>query len=343
MNFKEEIKAIKAQMEALQQQNQALKDRAANAEKKEANHLIDAILKVIHHGDRLESDFSNLLDQMENDELLIDLGEANNPSSDILGFTFTNIVFKSAIKHFIDKSPMEDKARFKDVILNVVKSPLVKVLMTTNPVSWLVSKVVDKVADLTESIKGKHGHRILTTKKAIAQNQIDAFTQEMEAYFPFYEALLDASEEYEIRVEELKEDNIRLEALVKDYYNGFLKILELDPTEANSPLLRQVQDRFTPTMVDGVADYRSILENGKNQQAYQIALKFPDNRQRILEVMAEYKNILSDYLEANVEALNLAKSLSENTTGLEKLENRIKERRTALSKRVSRVMKNVPK
>lgn len=341
MNFEEEISALKVQMEALLQQNQSLKDRAANAEKKEANHLIDAILKVIHHGDRLESDFSNLLDQMENDELLIDLGEANNPSSDILGFKFTSIIFKSAIKHFIDKSPIEDKARFKDVILNVVQSPLVKVLMTTNPVSWLVSKVVDKVADLTESIKGKHGHRILTTKKAIAQNQIDAFTKEMEAYFPFYEALLDASEEYEIRVGELREDNARLHTMVKDYYNGFLKILELDPTEANSPLLRQVQDRFTPDMEDGVADYRAILEDEKNQQAFQIALNFPDNRQMIVEVIAEYQNILSDYLEANIEALNLAKSLSEDTIGLEKLENRIKERRAVLSKRVSKAMKKI--
>ncbi len=341
MNFEEEISTLKTQMEALLLQNQALKDRATNAEKNEANHLIDAILKVIHHGDRLESDFTNLLDQMESDELLIDLGEANNPSSDILGFKFTSIIFKSAIKHFIDQSPMEDKARFKDVILNVVQSPLVEVLMTTNPISWLVSKVVDKVADLTESIKGKHGVRILTTKKAIAQNQIDAFTQEMEAYFPFYEALLDASEEYEIRVGDLREDNARLDALLKDYYSGFLKILALDPTEATSPLLRQVQDRFTPNVEDGMEDYRTILEDDKNQQAYQIALKFPDNRQMILEVIAEYQNILSDYLEANVEALNLAKALSEDTVGLEKLENRIKDRRAVLTKRVSKVMKNI--
>lgn len=341
MNVEEEISSLKAQMEALLQQNKELKDRAANAEKKEANHLIDAILKVIHHGDRLESDFTNLLDQMENDELLIDLAEANNPSSDILGFKFTSIIFKAAIKHFIDKSPVEDKVRFKDVILNVVQSPLVEVLLTTNPVSWLVSKVVDKVADLTESVKGKHGTRILTTKKAIAKNQIDAFTEEMEAYFPFYEALLDASEEYEIRVRELREDNERLEAMVKDYYSGFLKILALDPTEASAPLLRQVQDHFTPTVIDGMADYRAILEDEKNQQAYQIALKFPDNRQMILEVIAEYQHILSDYLEANIEALNLAKALSEDTIGLEKLENRIKERRSVLEKRISKAMKNI--
>ena len=341
MNVEEEISTLKAQMEALLQQNKELKDRAANAEKKEANHLIDAILKVIHHGDRLESDFTNLLDQMESDELLIDLAEANNPSSDILGFKFTSIVFRSAIKHFIEQSPIEDRPRFKDVILNVVQSPLVEVLMTTNPVSWLVSKVVDKVADLTESVKGKHGTRILTTKKAIAKNQIDAFTEEMEAYFPFYEALLDASEEYEIRVGELREDNERLQALVKDYYSGFLKILQLDPTEASAPLLRQVQDHFTPAMIDGMADYRAILEDEKNQQAYQIALKFPDNRQMILEVIAEYQHILSDYLEANIEALNLAKTLSEDTIGLEKLENRIKERRSVLEKRISKVMKNI--
>lgn len=341
MNVEEEISSLKAQMEALLQQNKELKDRAANAEKKEANHLIDAILKVIHHGDRLESDFTNLLDQMENDELLIDLAEANNPSSDILGFKFTSIIFKAAIKHFIDKSPVEDKVRFKDVILNVVQSPLVEVLLTTNPVSWLVSKVVDKVADLTESVKGKHGTRILTTKKAIAKNQIDAFTEEMEAYFPFYEALLDASEEYEIRVRELREDNERLEAMVKDYYSGFLKILALDPTEASAPLLRQVQDHFTPTVIDGMADYRAILEDEKNQQAYQIALKFPDNRQMILEVIAEYQHILSDYLEANIEALNLAKALSEDTIGLEKLENRIKDRRSVLEKRISKAMKNI--
>ena len=341
MNFEAEISQLKTLMEALQLENKQLKERTQAAEKKEADHLTDAIYNVIHHGDKLESDFSNLLDQMENDDLLIDLGEVNNPSSDILGFKFTSIIFKSAIKCFIDQSPMEDKERFKDVILNVVQSPLVKVLMTTNPVSWMVSKVVDKVADLTESIKGKHGLRILTTKKAIAQEQIDAFTKEMEAYFPFYESLLTAADEYETRVEALQESNRRLESLVENYYDDFLATLDLDPTEVSAPLLRQVQERFTPAIVDGLADYRTILENEQNQEAYELAKKFPAIKEQIIEVIAEYKIILSDYLADNLEALSMAKNLSENIIGLEKLENRIKERRAVLKRRVSRTLNKI--
>lgn len=341
MDFQQEIMALKEQMEALKAQNQVLKDRALAAEKKEADELINRIFKVIHHGDKLESDFDNLLDKIENDELLIDLGEANNPNSKVLGFQFTKVIFKAAIDNFINDSPVEDKKRFTDVILNVVKNPLVNVLLTTNPVSYLVSKVVDKVADLTTSVKGKHGQRILSVKKAFKQEQIDAFTKEMEKYYPFYDALLLASDMYEDRVATLREQSMYLEELIGDYYSGFLKTLALDPTEEHAPLLRQVQDKFTPPIKDGEPDFRALIEDENNIAANKIAIKFPELRQQIVEVIASYKEILADYLEANLEALAMAKELSQDTAGLEKLEERIKARKKVLSKKVKKVMRGM--
>ena len=341
MDFQEEIMALKAQMEALQLQNQALKERALSAEKKEADEIVNRILKVIHHGDKLESDFANLLDKIENDELLIDLGEANNPNSKVLGFQFTKVIFKAAIDNFINHSPVEDKKRFTDVILNVVKNPLVNVLLTTNPVSYLVSKVVEKVSDLTASVKGRHGERILSVKKAFKQQQIDAFIKEMEKYYPFYDALLLASDIYEDRVAGLREESMYLESLIGDYYNGFLNTLELDASEEHSPLLRQVQDKFTPPLKDGEPDYRALIEDENNIVANKIAMKFPELKQQIVEVIASYKGILSDYLEANLQALAMAKELSQDTAGLEKLENRIKKRKKVLSKKVKKAMRSI--
>jgi len=341
MDFQQEIMALKEQMEALKLQNQALKERAVAAEKKEADELVNRILKVIHHGDKLESDFSNLLNKIENDSLLIDLGEANNPNSKVLGFQFTKVIFKAAIDNFINHSPIEDKQRFTDIILNVVKNPLVNVLLTTNPVSYLVSKVVDKVADLTLSVKGKHGHRLLSAKKAFKKNQIEAFTKDMEKYYPFYDALLLASDVYEDRVVALKEENMYLEALIGNYYYGFLTTLALDPTEEHAPLLRQVQDKFTPPIKDGEPDYRALVEDEKNIKANKIALKFPELRQQIVEVIASYKDILADYLEDSLVALELAKDLSQDTAGLEKLEKRIKARKKVLSKKVKKVMRRM--
>lgn len=335
MDLQEQITALQGQMEALQLQNQALKERAAAAEKNEADQLVNRILKVIHHGDRLESDFSNLLDKMENDELLIDLGEANNPNSEVLGFQFTKVIFKAAIDNFINHSPVEDKTRFTDVILNVVQNPLVNALMTTNPVTFLVSKVVEKVGDLTTSVKGRHGQRLLSVKKAFRKDQIDAFTNEMEKYYPFYDALLLASDEYEDRVATLREESRHLESLLGDYYEGFLKNLDLDPTEENVPLLRQVQDKFTPPIKDGELDYRALTEDEKNIAANKIALKFPELKQQIAQVIASYKGILSNYLEANLHALDMAKELSEDIAGLEKLEERIKARKKVLSEQES--------
>ena len=335
MDLQEQITALQGQMEALQLQNQALKERAAAAEKNEADELVNRILKVIHHGDRLESDFSNLLDKMENDELLIDLGEANNPNSEVLGFQFTKVIFKAAIDNFINHSPVEDKTRFTDVILNVVQNPLVNALMTTNPVTFLVSKVVEKVGDLTTSVKGRHGQRLLSVKKAFRKDQIDAFTNEMEKYYPFYDALLLASDEYEDRVATLREESRHLESLLGDYYEGFLKNLDLDPTEENVPLLRQVQDKFTPPIKDGELDYRALTEDEKNIAANKIALKFPELKQQIAQVIASYKGILSNYLEANLHALDMAKELSEDIAGLEKLEERIKARKKVLSEQES--------
>ena len=341
MDFQQEITALKEQMEALELQNQALKERAVAAEKKEADELVNRIYNVIHHADRVESDFSNLLDKIDNDKLLIELGEINNPNSKVLGFQFSKIVFKAAIDNFIDHSPVEDKKRFTDVILNVVKNPLVNVLLTTNPVSYLVSKVVDKVGDLTTSVRGRHGERILSVKKAFKKQQIKAFTEEMKKYYPFYDALLIASDEYEAKVAALKEENSQLESLIENYYNGFLKILTLDATEEHAPLIRQVQDKFVPPTKDGEPDYRALLDDENNMAADEIAVKFPELRQQIVEVIASYKKILSEYLDANLEALEMAKELSQDTTGLEKLEERIKARKKVLSKKVRKVMRRM--
>lgn len=322
MSLEQEVATLKTQLAALVAQNEVLKARTQAAEEKEANKLIDGLLEVIEHGDKLESDFINLVDQIESDQLLIDLSEVNNPSSDVLGFKFTDIILKAGHKHFmIDLAP-EDRTRFKDTLLNVVKNPLIKAILTTNPVSYLVSKVVEKVSDFTESVKGKPKERLLSVKKAFGQQKLEAFVSEMEQYFPFYESLLNAADTYEVEVDSLKEKYNHLESRLDNYYAGFLGVLGLDP-DASQPLLRQVQERFTPEKVDGIPDFRPILDDENNQEAYKIALKFPELKEQIQALMAEYRSILSNFLKDNLEALEIAKNLSPDKAGLEKLETRI--------------------
>ena len=333
MDFQEEIEALKAQVKELVHQNELLQVRTLVAERNEAERLIDAIFEVIEHGDKLESDFLNLVDKIESDELLIDLAEVNNPSSEVLGFKFTNIILKAAHKHFIEDIPAADRTRFLDVITNTIQNPLVKALMATNPVSWLVSSIVDKAANFTQSVKGKPRERILSVKRAVGKDKLDAFAKDMERYFPFYEELLSAAEEYEESVNKLGEANQHLEAQLENYYDNFLAILSLDKNKRR-PLIRQAQERFAPIIVNGLPSYEEILKDEQNQAAYKIAANFPRLKEKTQTLIAEYQVILSDYLENNLEALAIAKELTTDTDGLERLENRIQQRKEILAARV---------
>jgi len=81
------------------------------------------------------------------------------------------------------------------------------------------------------------------------------------------------------------------------------------------------------------------LEDKKNRIAFNIATNFPKLKEKTRRLKADYQVILAAYLDNNLKALRIAKTLTTDTEGLEQLENRIQQRKAILTARVQEAMR----
>jgi len=220
----EEFNKLKAQLEELVSENTKLKQRNLEATKKEWKQFKDTILEVVADGDLFEGDFENFRQQVEDTSLFTKLIDANNPCSEILGFTFLDVVERLAKQNFLNSLPAEDRPRFEtEIIANAIQNPIWQVLLQTNPVTFLVSNVVDKVSSFIKKIKIKK-ERIVSIERSYDEAKIKNFITDLQPYIQFYDALSRATREYDTAVTELINRKGELKVRMDNYHGNFLVV-----------------------------------------------------------------------------------------------------------------------
>ena len=313
---------LEAQLAQLLAENEQFKKREHLAQKQHFEELIEVILRAVDEGDKLESDYKNLLQAIEKDQLLIDLTEANNPNSEVLGFQFMKVILDSIEKHFSPAiTDTKVKSRFLNVVKKVVKSPVLAAVLSTNPVTGAVYSIIDKVTSFTTNhpVGKKVKDLTIETRSVFQEDRIKGFYTDMEKYILFYDSLLQASAKYDAAVDNLKQKNKSLTGVLNHYHTDVLKDLGVD-LDSDKPKLMQVDKILSPPPLNGgTLDYGAITSNEKVINAHKRAVEFSSLKERYESLRIDYNNIVVIFLDAYLDAFEKAEGFTDKSIDKSKL------------------------
>jgi len=313
-----DLATLQAQVAQLLAENKQFKAAQLEAQKASCKQFTDLILPVVISGKTMELDFENLKDNMEKDALFVDIGKANNPNSDILGFQFLEIIKLLAEEHLLKGLPEEDYARFQHNIADVVNIPFLKIVLRSNPVGLLVSRVVDTVTNFVKSVRVR-GKNVTSVERAFDEKKLANFFTALEKYVHFYDALLLSAREYQDSVRQLTSKKNELEVTIEDYHSNFLKALQITSTNG-AEIMRQVGERFLPKSDE---DYVKIVQDEDNIKAHAIAARFPVLMQDINQLKVNYYKVYSKYLANFIKDLSIASEFTQDQKKVTDLKDRV--------------------
>jgi hypothetical protein len=250
-------------------------------------------------------DFKNTTDKIAVTGLFAKLMQANNPSSDILGFRFTEIIFSACEKHFIEELKKEkDRARFGQVISKIINNPIVSSLASTNPVTSVVAGIVSTIAGFStsEAELKKDGGRIreveVINEDVFDEKSLAAFRSELQIYIDFYDALILASDNYLAGLASLETKYSSLVESVRLYQQRLF--VSTGQQEKNIII---ALSGLLPDPSTQVIDFQACLLDEKILRTLLVAREYPVLKESVNELKKDYNSLLFHFLSEYILAL----------------------------------------
>ncbi|MFM7856146.1 MAG: hypothetical protein ACKO96_30555 [Flammeovirgaceae bacterium] len=270
-----------------------------------------AILNSIQNGPKLEFDFRQVKDKIKISGLFAKIGKANNPTDDILGVSFVDVVSKAAETHLLASLPAADRPRFSEIVDKIIKNPIIGSLLNSNPVTSVVASITNSAANFFNSnIAGtKFDNARIETKNLFDQKKIESFNLELAPYISFYDKMLANTDKYVFGLEQLDRKYNFLNAAVKNYNNNLLSTLGVNP-KIPTPLSSQVESILVVNKdVYDFYDYKKVLSQENVIKSKRIADDFQILNNQVLDFQNDYNELLKNYLFETIKLLNDAKSM----------------------------------
>lgn len=298
---------LKRQVEDLNAKVKTLENacRSIRAERRSADSLTYyvyrlEIFEAFSNVSKLGFDFRNTTDKIAITGLFTRLMQANNPTSDILGFRFTDLVFAAADKHFKKELGSEaDKKRFSQVVSKIIGSPVVSSLANSNPFTSVVSSIITTAIGFTSSQVNldKEGGRIrniaVEQYDPFDQDCISAFRTDLQVYIAFYDELIIASQKYLTGLDNLNDKYSYLMQSVQRYKDELFSGLECK--EAN-PLISLTLSLPEPDRAE--IDYNQLINDAGIRRILSAARKYPMLKQSVSDFKKEYNLLLFNFLNS---------------------------------------------
>ena len=308
--IQKQVDELRSRIKSLEKENELLKADGRSSDSVVYCAMRSEIFEAFTNIPQLDFDFKNTADKIAVTGLFTKLMQANNPTSDILGFRFTEIIFSASEKHFKEVLKDErDKKRFSQVISKIIENPVVSSLANTNPVTSVVATIISTVAGFTTSRVelDKEGGRIkdvsLNQQDIFDNKNITAFRHELQVYIDFYDALINASRDYLDGLENLNAKYAYLIQSVNNYKTELYT--ELDIKESN--LLMTLSNLLPDPALAGI-DYNSIIYDPKIRKSLQLAGKYPVLHLAVSDFKKEYNTLLYNFLSNYLKTLKTAKN-----------------------------------
>ena len=252
------------------------------------------------------------------------LAELNSPTSEALGFKFTDIILQQAVAIFdVPEQPQKQKGKFLKVVEKITGNPIVSAVSKEIPFVGLVRSVVTAASalftkpDVSVEIK-KTGKKvdvktINPEELEFESKEIQAFVDQMQPYISFYEKLQQSNITFEIKVLDLQSRYNNLPELIEEYEHNLhteLGIIKGLPFVQKMNTLNS-QFEYTNHSQDDFDFFKIIMKknliNANNTAKQLVSIVFQ------LECFyAEYAKIVADNFSTNIDLLeNEARQLPE--------------------------------
>jgi len=340
-----ELDKLKAQIAELTKQNEAFAAQELSRLQKEYKHLEETIMLAVDDGDNTETKWQHFMDIVDGTDLLKELIEVNNPITNIFGEnSFQHLLLSSTEKHFTTLLEVDDEKKlFRKVIGNIINNPIVETILVSNPVTHIVSRVIDRVSSFFKNTAtGRTAKKVVIgTKEVFGMEKIEAFYKDLEHYILFYEKLNNASKVFEEQKNEFMKQVPKTNKLMTNYHQKFFDKMGLayEPNGRNSKKVRDL----LKINAEEANDYTRILEDEKIKAGYKAALQYPLLRNRILFIKGEFYKIIIQFLEKYEAALKILRESNDATmkitevTNLEKQITGFKAKLTKIIKRAEAI------
>jgi hypothetical protein len=312
-NLQKQLDELRNRVKVLEKENAFLK-----AEDKSKDSILYASMRSHIFGafndlSQLYFDFKNTSDKVAVTGLFTKLIQASNPTSDILGFRFSEIIFSAAEKNFLDGlKDNRDKKRFSQIISKIVNNPVVSSLANTNPITSVVTAIISTIAGFTTSRLEleKDGGRIkdvsLDQQDAFDNRSITAFRKELQVYIDFYDAMIFVSSEFLAGLNEL---NIRYDCLMVAV-SGYKTQLYSELGVQDNNLLIGLSE-LLPDPASTSLDYASLMRDPAIRKCYELTVKFPALFNEVSDYKKEFNLLLFNFLTNYSKILEMTRDFPE--------------------------------
>lgn len=326
-DLQKQLDELKSRLKTIEKENAMLRMQNRTEDSLAYCVLRDEIFSACTHLPQLDFDYKSTAEKIAVTGLFTKLMQANNPTSDILGFRFTEVIFTSADKHF--KSVLKeghDKTRFTQVIGKIIDNPVVTSLANTNPVTSVVAAIISTIAGFTttrvnlEKEGGKVQDVSVVQDDVFDQKCIAGFRNELQVYIDFYDALIIASSDYLEGLESLDAKYAYLVKSVSDYKSEFYSTLDVRENNLLVKLSKSLPDPALKKI-----DYQSIFNDPAIRKSQLLARKFPVIQQAVSDFKKDYNTLLFKYLETYIITLKMAGDFPDGDIDKEKTGDLIKD------------------
>lgn len=303
--FEAKLAELESKLTHLLVENETLRKSQLEGLKKQYEEICNAIMYAVDCGDRLDEAYKNFEKEISKDTIFVDVADVNNPTSDVLGFEFIKTVNQLVELHFTKKiTNQEVKEKFGTIVSKTINNPLIAALLSSNPVTGMIYRVVDKITDFSNN--NPTGIRlnkwVAETKDVFEDENIKKFTESLSEYENFYGQLCEASAQYKITVAGLKQRRESLGKVLKTYYADLLHELGIQYKEGVSVI--QAVNRLLHVNNE---NYDDILNNTKIAAAYIKAKDYRSLEERFNNLRFDYNDIMLNFFDTYVDALKNAK------------------------------------
>jgi len=296
-------------IESIEKENRALSIKLRSKDSVDYCLIRHEIYEAFTGVPQLEYDFKSTSEKIAVTGLFTKLMQANNPSSDILGFRFNDIILEACNRHFLDSiAEKEEKRRFGSIIRKIIENPVVTSLANTNPVTSVVTAIISTVAGFTtaELTMEKEGNRIrdidLKNREPVKEENIQAFREELQVYIDFYDAMINNSNHYLAGLDQLQQKYSSLMHSASNYKQWLISTLDTN----GSNLLIQLA-AFLPDPAKERIAFDHYLADTRVLTAYSVALKFHLVSESVTEFKKEHHQLLTKFLTDYVSTLKQSK------------------------------------
>jgi len=354
---------LSAKIKQLDSELKIVKERQRTIDKAEYTTLRINLVTAVELHEQINQVFGYVIGDVNTADVYNKLASVNNPTSDILGFKFSNILLNKANEIFNSKDykdiPEKKKTKFLIILDKIINNPIISAIQSTFPITGMVRSVITAAStffsepNIDLEIRRSSGK---VTDVSVKEPKVDTgldnkfiekYLGTLQPYISFYEKLEYANIQYDVANKELIKNHKNLPDRIKGFEIDMNNKLDFgNLINGNMTLVQKISeiDNRSEFNQSGGGDfnYAKFISDPKIIEANNISKQVGMMAIELENFYSEFVKIVNDKFNADKEILEDAKKL--DGAKLDKVEEVIRSINTLQSSgAVDRYQKNIAK